>query len=216
MDWMVQKMLVKKIHEVNKNRVKILLENDFSFVLYKGEVRLYKIKENEDIPQGSYDEIFNKVLPKRAKLRAMNLLKVRPYTVKGLTDKLTDGGYPESIVNIAIDYVSSYHYLDDYQYCCDYINTYKDRKSKQKLIYDLSQKGVSKDLITKAIETEWSVDGEELEEEQIKRFIIKKNIDLNNLSYEEKMKLLASLARKGFSTQKCIKILEAYGTLDFL
>ena len=64
------------------------------------------------------------------KLRAMNLLKSRPYTVKGLTDKLKDGGYPESVINIAIDYVSSYNYLNDKQYALDYIYTYKNSKNK--------------------------------------------------------------------------------------
>lgn len=201
-------MLVQKIQDLGKNRITISLENGFSFVLYKGELRLYKLKENEEISQEAYDEIMNVVLPKRAKLRAMNLLKVRPYTVKGLTDKLKDGGYPDDIIKIAIDYVSSYHYLDDLRYAREYIYTYKDRKNKKTLIYDLMNKGVLKDLIYEALEEELAEDEYILEEKQILEFINKKKYSASNATYEEKMKLLSSLYRKGFNVEHAKKLLD--------
>ncbi len=201
-------MQVLKIQERTKNRVDILLDNDFSFVLYKGEVRLYKITEGKEISEASFREIMENVLPKRAKLRAMNLLKVRPYTVKGLTDKLSEGGYPDSVIKNAIDYVSSYHYLDDYQYALDYINTFKDRKSRQRMIQDLIQKGVSKNDIENALNEEWDDEAENLEEEQIRKFLIKKKYDAEAFSYEDKMKLLSALVRKGYGVEVCKKVMK--------
>lgn len=201
-------MQVLKIQERTKNRVDILLDNDFSFVLYKGEVRLYKITEGKELSEASFREIMENVLPKRAKLRAMNLLKVRPYTVKGLTDKLSEGGYPDSVIKNAIDYVSSYHYLDDYQYALDYINTFKDRKSRQRMIQDLIQKGVSKNDIENALNEEWDDEAENLEEEQIRKFLIKKKYDAEAFSYEDKMKLLSALARKGYGVEVCKKVMK--------
>ena len=201
-------MQVLKIQERTKNRVDILLDNDFSFVLYKGEVRLYKITEGKEISEASFREIMENVLPKRAKLRAMNLLKVRPYTVKGLTDKLSEGGYPDSVIKNAIDYVSSYHYLDDYQYALDYINTFKDRKSRQRMIQDLIQKGVSKNDIDNALNEEWDDEAENLEEEQIRKFLIKKKYDAEAFSYEDKMKLLSALVRKGYGVEVCKKVMK--------
>ena len=201
-------MQVLKIQERTKNRVDILLDNDFSFVLYKGEVRLYKIIEGKEISEASFREIMENILPKRAKLRAMNLLKVRPYTVKGLTDKLSEGGYPDSVIKNAIDYVSSYHYLDDYQYALDYINTFKDRKSRQRMIQDLIQKGVSKNDIENALNEEWDDEAENLEEEQIRKFLIKKKYDAEAFSYEDKMKLLSALVRKGYGVEVCKKVMK--------
>lgn len=201
-------MQVLKIQERTKNRVDILLDNDFSFVLYKGEVRLYKITEGKELSEASFREIMENVLPKRAKLRAMNLLKVRPYTVKGLTDKLSEGGYPDSVIKNAIDYVSSYHYLDDYQYALDYINTFKDRKSRQRMIQDLIQKGVSKNDIENALNEEWDDEAENLEEEQIRKFLIKKKYDAEAFSYEDKMKLLSALLRKGYGVEVCKKVMK--------
>ncbi len=205
-------MLIKKIQELNKSRVRVILEDDFSFVLYKGEVRSYKVVEGEDLPDEVFEVLMTTVLPKRAKLRAMNLLKSRPYTVKGLTDKLKDGGYPESVINIAIDYVSSYNYLNDKQYALDYIYTYKNSKNKARIFLDLTNKGISKDIISSAYEEEVGDDTKLLEEEQIKSFLRKKGyssdkVPYSQIGYEEKMKLLASLYRKGFSTDLSKKIL---------
>ena len=201
-------MLVKLIQEKTKNRVSISLDNGLSFVLYKGELRTYKIKEGQEIDIKSYDEIMTNILPKRAKLRAMNLLKVRPYTEKGLYDKLKDGGYPEEIINVAMDYVKSYHYIDDASYAREYIYTYKDRKNKSKLSADLFRKGISKIIIDAALESELSECGNDYEILQIKNILNKKHYDPENTSYEDKMKLLAGLYRKGYSVDLSKKLLD--------
>lgn len=201
-------MLVKSIQEKTKNRVSITLDNGLSFVLYKGELRTYKVKENEELSENSFNEIMNEVLPKRAKLRAMNLLKVRPYTEKGLMDKLKDGGYPEDIISIALNYVKSFHYIDDTQYARDYIYTYKDRKNKARLQQDLLKKGINKKIIEEALEEELSLDSTDYEREQIINLLSKKHYDALNSSYEDKMKLLSYLYRKGYSVDLSKKLLD--------
>lgn len=199
-------MLVTKIREITKNRVEVTLDQEFSFVLYKGELRSYKITLDNEISPTAYKEIMEEILPKRAKLRAMNLLKVRPYTEHGLRQKLVEGGYPEDIVDIAIDYVSSFNYIDDSQYSADYIDTYKDRKSRKRIIQDLSQKGVSKDIIQKAF-MEMEDDDVNFEREQI-RAILKKKHYSEDWPYEEKQKLLAYLYRKGYSIENLDRLIE--------
>ena len=42
-------MMVTKIEEINNKKVRVFIDNEFAFVLYKGELRLYKIKEGEEI-----------------------------------------------------------------------------------------------------------------------------------------------------------------------
>ena len=53
------------------------------------------------------------VLPKRAKLRAMNLLQGREYTTSQLRTKLQQGYYPPEIIEQAIEYEAGFHYKDD-------------------------------------------------------------------------------------------------------
>lgn len=199
-------MKAVKLNSKTQNRIQVVLEDDFSFVLYKGEVRLYKIKEGEEVSQETIDTIVNEVLPKRAKLRAMNLLKVRPYTFKELREKLRSSDYPDSAVESAIEYVSSYGYLNDEQYAYDYVYTYHDRKSRMRIMQDLTAKGILKDTIIHALEEFSEEEGEDFELQQIKSLLVKKHYS-DDLPYEEKLKILAYLCRKGYSVEKCKSVI---------
>ena len=81
-------MLVTQVTELSKSRSKVYIDQEFAFVLYKGELRLYHIKEGQQLSEEDYRTIMQEVLPKRAKLRAMNLLQGREYTT---ADKITAG-----------------------------------------------------------------------------------------------------------------------------
>ena len=143
-------MTVTRIEELSRSRCKIYLEDSFAFVLYKGELRLYGVREQEELSEESYREIMQEVLPKRATLRCMNLLQSRPYTESKLRSKLKEGGYPQESVDSALAYVKSYHYVDDLQFAKDYIVNQAGKKSKRVLEQDLIARGVSRDEIEAA------------------------------------------------------------------
>ena len=98
-----------------------MLDYEFAFVLYKGELRLYGISVGNELPRDTYDKLIDEVLTKRCKLRAMNLLKERSYTEKKLRIKLERGQYPAICVDRAMDYVRSFGYINDMQYAEDYL-----------------------------------------------------------------------------------------------
>ena len=102
-------MIVTDMIPLTKNRYKVYIDNEFAFVLYKGELHIYHIEMGETLQEADYAEIMQVLLPKRAKLRAMNLLQKRNYTQKQLEDKLREGFYPETLIQDAIVYVKSYH-----------------------------------------------------------------------------------------------------------
>ena len=91
-------MLITQIEELSKSRSRIFIDEEFAFVLYKGELRSFRIRLGEELSEECYCRIMGELLPKRAKLRTMNLLKSREYTVKQLHDKLREGGYPEKVI----------------------------------------------------------------------------------------------------------------------
>ena len=175
-------MTVTGIKEITKSRMKIDIDGAFAFVLYKGELRIYGIKENQELSEENYQKILIEVLPKRAKLRAMNLLKSRAYTAFQLREKLEAGGYPKKIIEEAIDYVASFGYVNDSQYAMDFIEYNKEKKSKNRIFMDLYKKGISKELIEEAWKDAVGEDRQELEKEQIKNMIQKKNIPLETAS----------------------------------
>lgn len=194
-------MVITQISQISKSRSKVYIDEEFAFVLYKGELSLYHLQEGMEIKAQDYNEIVNAVLPKRAKLRAMNLLQKRTYTEKQLRDKLTEGFYTPEILEQAIDYVKSFHYLDDYQYALDYITYNAERKSIKQIEMDLHQKGITKDVITKAY-TEWKeINGDQNESVMIRRLLDKKNYH-KDCDLKEKQKIYGFLLRKGYSAEK--------------
>lgn len=50
-------MLVTQVTELSKSRSKVYIDQEFAFVLYKGELRLYHIKEGEPLKEEDYRTI---------------------------------------------------------------------------------------------------------------------------------------------------------------
>ncbi len=192
-------MLVTKIEEMDKKRSRVFVDGEFAFVLYKGELRLYKIKENQPMEEKDYTAIVKEVLPKRAKLRCMNLLKSRAYTEKQLCEKLRQGEYSEEIIEEAVAYVKSFGYINDRQYAEDYISYNMERKSRRKMEQDLFAKGVDSGIVREIFER-LREDNEEMDEYAMaKELLRKKNYDPEIATNKEKQKMSAFLYRKGFN-----------------
>ena len=66
--------LVTSIVDVNKQRRRVFVNYEPPFVLYNSEIRKYQIKVDSVIMSDIYNEIIT-ILTKRAKIRAMALLK---------------------------------------------------------------------------------------------------------------------------------------------
>ena len=140
------------------------------------------------------------VLPKRAKLRAMNLLQQRSYTEAQLTTKLREGFYPEEILQEAIEYVKSFHYIDDVQYAVDYLTYHESNKSLKKMEMDLLGKGIGKEDFAKAVAI-WEELGGRCEETEMITALLEKKKYRDDMEWKEKQKIAAFLLRKGFSME---------------
>lgn len=57
-------MTVTELAEVSASKVKVYIDEQFAFVLYKGELRKYGLKEGRDIEPDVYKELLSEVLPK--------------------------------------------------------------------------------------------------------------------------------------------------------
>ena len=53
-------MLVTQVTELSKSRSKVYIDQEFAFVLYKGELRLYHIKESEELRPEDYRTIIDR------------------------------------------------------------------------------------------------------------------------------------------------------------
>ncbi len=200
-------MLVTKVESVTKTKYRVELDQQFAFVLYKGELAKFGIREMEEIPEEQYEKIRTEVILKRAKLRAMHLLTDMARTESGLREKLKQGMYPEDLIDAAIDYVKSFGYLDDNRYAEQFVESRKGSKSKQEIRALLLQKGIRKEKIDRALEKCWQ---EEDSAEAIRALIRKKRVDLSQASEQEIQRLYAFFGRKGFRFEDVRQVIQNY------
>lgn len=192
---------VTKLEEISKARSRVYIDGEFAFVLYKGELRLYQVAEGGVISDEAIEEIVGTVLPKRAKLRCMNLLQKREYTEKQLRDKLSQGGYSEEIADEALDYVKRFHYVDDARYAESYIRCHLPDKSRQRIKMDLIRKGIAKELADRLLE-EAAEDEQNPGELSLIQKLLEKKKYSQDMPVVEKQKIYAYLMRKGFRSEE--------------
>lgn len=207
-------MTVTDITDVTKKQCKIMLDDEFDFVLYKGELRRYGIKQGETLDEATYDRIIGEVLVKRAKLRALNLLKSRSYTEKRLRDKLEAGKYPAACIEQAIAYVKSYGYINDEQYAADFLFYHGRNLNRLQIFQKLKQKGIAEEIIRDVYERYQKSGAAPDEEELIKNYLIKKKYTPSEDAPDAKNKLIRTLMQKGFRYDRIAAVLYTYGKND--
>lgn len=201
-------MVVTKIEEISSSRCKVYIDDEFAFVLYKGELRLYQLTSGREISEECFRTINTMVLPKRAKLRAMNLLARREYSSARLKDKLREGYYPESIINETLNFLVENHYLDDFRYAECYISQYERSRSKQRIRQDLMKVGIPTELIENAM-LKWEDENGPIDQQElIQELLRKRNYDPNKADFKAKQKEFSFLLRKGFTADEVRKALD--------
>lgn len=187
-------MIVDKIEALDKRRSKVYLDGDFAFVLYKGEIRRYRLSEGENLDESLYEEIMKEVIFRRARERALYFLKSSARTESEVRMKLKQGFYPSPAVEQAIAFLEQYHYLDDEDYAKTYIETHGARKSRQELSQFLSRKGIERQLIKELLE-----ESQPDSQDAIRAILKKKRYYDRPDDLQAKKKLSDYLMRRGFS-----------------
>ncbi len=204
-------MRVTQIEELTKSRSKVYIDGEFAFVFYKGEHRLHHVRAGEKLEEDDYRAIVEQVLPKRARLRAMNLLKNREYTTAQLRGKLEQGLYPAGAIEEALAYVASFHYTDDARYALQYITCHEGDRSRRRIEQDLQGKGIPRETIRAAWEKWESMGGSQDEEEMIHRLLEKRGYHPESADYAQRRRQAAFLMRKGYSGESVRRVLRECG-----
>ena len=199
-------MRVTEITEVSKSRMRISTDEGLTFVLYRGELRRFRIRQGE-IEEEALRAVMEEILPKRAKLRAMNLLKNRDYTVRQLGDKLREGGYPEEIIGEALDYVQGFRYTDDLRYAENFIRCHIQDRSRRRIESDLLGRGIDRDTLESAWAGFEAEGGCQDEQAMIQALLAKKGFDRGTAQPKERQRMYGYLMRKGFDCEQVRKAL---------
>ena len=161
----------------------------------------YDLKANDNIER-FYDEISYEA----------SLEKDR--TKKELQLKLEEKYQNKAAVLRAIEKLEELGYLNDLNYAMSYIES--KTYGKNRVSYNLFQKGVRKDIVEKAYLALDEEKEENVEDVKLEKLIEKKGkkVNINNERDEKKIKeeqkLIQYLARQGFSLDKIFKKLKEY------
>lgn len=192
-----------------KTAYKIYIDYSFAFLLYKQDITLYGLSPGLEITPETYDIIIEDTVYRRARQKALALLKHMDRTERELYIKLSQAFYTDSIIDRTIEYLKAYRYIDDERYAGNYIFAKKNTTSLLSIREKLIQKGIKKKLLEKIIAMEYDLTDKEDDPEitAIRRLVLKKYKDMTDLSYDEKQRLMAYLYRKGFDFDKIRAVL---------
>ena len=198
-------MQITDIKSVSKTKFKVYLDGQFAFTLYKGELFRYRIQEDGELSEEVYQEIREKVVLKRAKLRAMHLLNDMDRTESQLRTKLLNGDYPADIVDEAIAYVKSFGYINDESYIRRFIESKRNSKSKKEIYALLMKKGVDMERVREILSEYYSAEDSL---NAIRDLLRKKRYDPKSATDQEMRKIYGYLARKGFGYEDIRQVIQ--------
>ena len=185
---------------MTKQKYRVVTDEQLAFILYKGELSHYHLQAGRELTEQEFRTIQEEVLIKRAKLRAMHLLTARDYTELQLRNKLEQGEYTQEAVETAIEYVRSWHYLDDQRYMEQYLSGFSGNKSRRQREQELQQKGISKEMIAAFRQKQEDIGETQDETEMILELLRKRCRDPRSADEKEKRRHYAYLMRKGFDS----------------
>lgn len=193
---------VVSVEPLSKGKRRLHLDNGEVWVLYSGELRTCSLAEGTELSQEQYGQIRREIIGKRAKKRAMHLLEKMDRTEQQLRQKLLEGEYPEDLVEDAINYVKSYHYVDDARYADCYVRLRGASKSRGKLLVELQQKGVDRELADQVLA---QYEDERDEQQMILELLQKRHYDPQTASLQEQRRMYGYLMRRGFQSSDIYK-----------
>lgn len=198
----MERVTVVSVEQLSKGKRRLHLANGETWVLYAGELRTFDIAEGTELTRTQYEQIRHEIIGKRAKKRAMYLLEKMDRTEQELRKKLLECEYPADLAEDAIDYVKRFHYVDDARYADCYVRLRGAGKSSAKLLAELQQKGVDRELANRVLA---EYEEERDEPRMIQELMQKRHYDPQNASLQEQRRMYGYLARRGFRSTDIYK-----------
>ncbi len=187
----------------NKNKVSIFADGEFlCSVTAESAVKL-GVKTGTEIDETRLklllDEHDRETAFSKAVEHVCRSMKSRNQVEKYLRDK----GFSEEIISSTILKMLEYKYIDDAEYVRAYAATYGKSKGARRIKYELSQKGVERELID-------SVDGILDDQREIAMALASKFMKNRAHGRDSAKKLFAHLATKGFEYSICSECASKY------
>jgi regulatory protein len=181
----------------NQKRVNVYLDNKFGFAIDLDNLVLLGIKLNREFGQEELEEIIKKSFFQKTFDKLLMFATLRPRSEKEVKMWFSRKQVPESIHEGLMKRLYKLELLDDQKFAAWWITqrqTFRPR-SKRQLMMELSQKGISKDIISNVLE-----DSEVDESKIAKKLLDKAKYKWERYDDETKRQKKAQyLSQRGFS-----------------
>ena len=183
-----------------------------------------------------FETLSEEELYRHAVNRALYILEHTDKSEADLKRKLKTAGYPDGIIDRAVEYVKGYNYIDDSRYALNYVRIHAALVSRRELTNKLMQKGISREDIdaafvsyeeelaeltersSKNVSTDEDISnscgcdvtsGMTVEEIAAFNALKKKLCGKTNIDEAGKLKIIAYMYRKGFARGAIYKAFDA-------
>lgn len=194
--------MCERIEKIERDRWKkeiywIYLEHGEKISMYGDIVIKHNLKKGKEITRKQLEDWNRENEEKKSLEMALNYLSYRPRSRKEMIDYLLRKGVDSITIELTLKKLEEYGYIDDLGFASGWTKAKMNIKpmGKRMMARELYQKGISRDIIEKALE---QVD--ETEEEQAALILAKKYIKrYEKLQGKERLyKIGQALARRGF------------------
>lgn len=200
-------MQISYIERISKNKVRVSLDQDEEFIINEKQWKSFGLDIGDLIDDDFINRLYMEYFLPQAKRKALMLLKSRDHSEKELIQKLKSSGYPNKVIKQAVDYMISFHYIDDERYAHNYINYRGKNKSKKKLYYELSMKGIN----LNTLKTEDSLMISHDDRDAIRNILCKRWGENKEPEIKEKERMTRYLARHGFAAGDIFSVYRELG-----
>ena len=201
-------MHITDIEQLPKTKYKVYVDDEALCVLAAGDLKKLQLRIGLELDAQAYGMIYEEYVTRRARMKALSLLERRDYSSQELLERLKREGFSKDVVEDAVAYVKSYHYIDDERYIENYISYRASGKSRQLVYQTLVSKGLDSEKIQRLMDDSGMDD-----EENIRRIYSRKFSDITELTPERKQKILNYFLRKGFKYNDITNVIKDFDSI---
>lgn len=202
------------VQKNKKDRCSVFLDGEFGFGLHQDIVFNFGLKKGDVLTEKQIEEILFSEEKKKAKIRALNFLSHRDRSEKEIRTKLMDVGFSGQIIELVVEDLKKISLIDDEKFAVNFGKTKLIARPMGEFLLkrELYQKGISNELIEKAIEQVYS---ERKQDEIARELAAKRKKQLQNVGeLKAKKRINDFLLRRGFNLEIIIQIIEQWDDLE--
>ena len=198
---------ITSIEKSGKRTMQVFLNGEPAFPVYTSALRGLGISRGMQL-EGEEAASLLRSVEKMAQTAAMNMLLRRSLSEHELRQKLLRRGYAAEFTEKAIDYVRSFHYIDDSRYAESFIAFRAGKESRSRIRIKLRQKGIDDQIIEQELERADFDDSEGIRRDLDR--LLRKYGQVPDRDSRDYQKICQSLLRRGYSWHDVRQALDTF------